>query len=59
MVCLCGTFEEDDGPEWHDDGAHQEIRDGQGHQEVVGHALQFPGEAFYQFWVKSQLNFQF
>ena len=38
------TFEEDDGSEGHDDHADEEVSHCQGHQEVVRHVLQLPGD---------------
>ena len=36
------TFEEDDGAERHDNHADEQVGNGEGHQEVVGHVLQLP-----------------
>ena len=39
------TCEEGDRPEWHHDETDEHIGHGQGHEEVVGHVLQLPGES--------------
>ena len=38
------TFEEDNGSEGHDNHADEEVCYCQGHQEIVCHVLQLPGE---------------
>ena len=43
VLSLLLTDDEGDCSEGHDHGAHQEVRQRQRHQEVVGGALQLPG----------------